>query len=211
MKQIFVKNGFTLSEVLIALVVIGVIAALTVPALIQRTNKQEYVSALQKTYSTLSQVTNQIIAENGSPAGNEGWADSIEHVYSLFKQHLSGAKDCGADLSGCFASSYKNIDGSQAQFSNADVMGSSRRLVLADGVSLLFHSTNTNCTEKTKCSSIYVDINGLKKPNTAGRDFFEFIITSDKLMPQGCSSSAFSSCGNHYCTCKVLTEGRMNY
>ena len=34
--------GFTLAEVLITLVIIGVIAAATIPTLINNTNKQEY-------------------------------------------------------------------------------------------------------------------------------------------------------------------------
>ena len=81
------KKGFTLSEVLIALTIIGVVAALTVPALIQRTQKQEYVSALQKAYSTLSQATQQIIAENGSPkCADGGWACTLEDVYKMFKK-----------------------------------------------------------------------------------------------------------------------------
>ena len=54
------KSAFTLAEVLITLVIIGVIAAITVPTLINKTNKQEYGSKLKKAYSTLSQVTNQM-------------------------------------------------------------------------------------------------------------------------------------------------------
>ena len=49
------KNGFTLSEVLIALVIVGVIAALTIPMLIQNTNKAEYVAGLRKSNSMLQQ------------------------------------------------------------------------------------------------------------------------------------------------------------
>lgn len=35
------SKGFTLAEVLITLVIIGIIAAITVPAIIQTTEKQE--------------------------------------------------------------------------------------------------------------------------------------------------------------------------
>ena len=47
-------RGFTLAEVLITLVIIGVIASMTIPTLMNKTNKQEYVSRLKKAYSTLS-------------------------------------------------------------------------------------------------------------------------------------------------------------
>ena len=47
--RIFVANdGFTLAEVLITLVIIGVITAITVPSLINKTNNQEYVSRLKR-------------------------------------------------------------------------------------------------------------------------------------------------------------------
>ena len=68
-------RGFTLAEVLITLVIIGFIAAMTIPTLINKTNNQEYVSKLKKAYSTLSQATNRIITEEGNPRGDiGGWA-----------------------------------------------------------------------------------------------------------------------------------------
>ncbi len=42
------KNGFTLAEVLITLVIIGVIAALTISALMNKTNEQETVLAVKR-------------------------------------------------------------------------------------------------------------------------------------------------------------------
>ena len=87
------KGGFTLAEVLITLVIIGVIGALTVPALIQNTQKQEYVSALKKAYSTLSQVTQQIIAEEGSPSASGSWSENLDSLYSAYKKRLSNIKE----------------------------------------------------------------------------------------------------------------------
>ena len=83
---------------MITLVIIGVIAAITVPTLINKTNNQEYVSKLKKTYSTLAQATNQIIAEEGSP--KNGWVSSGDNIYKLYKKHLKNVKDCGTGT-GC--------------------------------------------------------------------------------------------------------------
>ena len=95
-------NAFTLAEVLITLVIVGVIAAMTIPTLINKTNKQEYVSRLKKTYSTLSQATNRIIAEEGTPkASVGGWATSPEAVYKLYRKYLRVSKDCGSGTE-CF-------------------------------------------------------------------------------------------------------------
>ena len=48
------KRGFTLAEVLITLGIIGVVAALTLPSLIDNYKKQEYVARLPKGISILN-------------------------------------------------------------------------------------------------------------------------------------------------------------
>ena len=60
------KNGFTLAEVLITLVIIGVIAALTIPNLMQKYQEQTTVKKVQKFYSTLSNAYSLAVKENGS-------------------------------------------------------------------------------------------------------------------------------------------------
>ena len=62
MKKSANDRAFTLAEVLIALVIIGIIAALTVPTLMHKVEKQGYVSGLKKAYSILNNATNMIIA-----------------------------------------------------------------------------------------------------------------------------------------------------
>ena len=42
------KKGFTLAEVLITLGIIGVVAAMTLPALVNKTQNQELVTAFKK-------------------------------------------------------------------------------------------------------------------------------------------------------------------
>ena len=49
------RFGFTLAEVLITLGIIGVVAAMTIPTLIQNTNSIKFVTQFKKTISTLSQ------------------------------------------------------------------------------------------------------------------------------------------------------------
>ena len=108
-KRVSLKGfkGFTLAEVLITLVIIGVIASMTIPTLMNNTNKQEYVSRLKKAYSALSQATNKIIADEGNPNPSiGGWAVDTEAVYNMYKKYLSVAKDCGYNTAGCFDVTY---------------------------------------------------------------------------------------------------------
>ena len=60
------KSGFTLAEVLITLVIIGVVAALTIPNVIYETKKKEYSSRLKKFYSTMKQVVQKAEADGNS-------------------------------------------------------------------------------------------------------------------------------------------------
>ncbi|RAI15787.1 MAG: hypothetical protein DKM22_02670, partial [Candidatus Melainabacteria bacterium] len=41
-------EGFTLVEVLLAIGILGVVAAITIPALIQHTNRKDWMTALKK-------------------------------------------------------------------------------------------------------------------------------------------------------------------
>ncbi|MDD3238016.1 MAG: type II secretion system protein [Candidatus Gastranaerophilales bacterium] len=59
------KKAFTLAEVLITLVIIGVIAAMTIPSLLNNTNKEETKTAVKKAYSALSQAITQHYALTG--------------------------------------------------------------------------------------------------------------------------------------------------
>ncbi len=59
------KNGFTLAEVLITLGIIGVVAALTIPTLVQNYQEKVTVNKVKKMYSTLSNAYELIKIDNG--------------------------------------------------------------------------------------------------------------------------------------------------
>jgi prepilin-type N-terminal cleavage/methylation domain-containing protein len=59
------RKAVTLAEVLITLGIIGVVAALTIPALVAGYKKQVVVVRLQKLYTVMNQAINMSIAENG--------------------------------------------------------------------------------------------------------------------------------------------------
>ncbi|MFQ8625632.1 MAG: prepilin-type N-terminal cleavage/methylation domain-containing protein [Candidatus Gastranaerophilaceae bacterium] len=58
-------NGFTLAEVLITLGIIGIVAAMTMPALIANSKKTEYSSKLKKFYSVMNQAILMSEQDNG--------------------------------------------------------------------------------------------------------------------------------------------------
>ena len=194
------KSAFTLAEVLITLVIIGVIASMTIPTLIKKKNSHEYVSRLRKVYSTMAQATKKIIAEEGNP--KEAWASSISSVYNMYKKHLVITKECGN--SDCLGYTYTN-------FSNFNVPYY-QRFVLSDGAIVNFAELNSTCAAWGDgiCEWIDVDVNGIKGPNIPGVDIFALNLTVDGLIPANCNNY-IDSCTGTYCTCKVLKEGKIDF
>ena len=213
-----IKNGFTLAEVLITLVIIGVIAALTIPNVINTTKKQEYVSSLKKTYSTLATVTNKIMNDEGMPRGDiGGWATSSTAEFDIYKKYLSYVKECNG-VSGCYgqgAYAMLNSSSSDSTWGNNQFP----KLILADGTLLIFVHRSNGCSESNGnfgyndgCATIGVDINGEKPPNIWGRDAFIFVIKEDGLHPAGCDFGSCTKGGyGQNCAARVLRESAMNY
>ena len=220
MKNSFVKfrKAFTLAEVLITLVIVGVIAAMTIPTVINNTKKQEFVTACKKSYSALAQVTSQLIAENGSPVN---WVTTVDDVYNMYKTKLVNIKDCGASA-GCFEQSYKLLNGeSFGDPWNTD--SQHRKFILGDGVQVMLggaswdisptcSATALGATEGI-CQSFFVDVNGNKKPNQWGKDLFAFVLTQNGLLPAGYENVATCSTSRegYDCAARVLRENAINY
>ena len=59
------KSAFTLAEVLITLAIIGVVAAMTIPTLIQNYRKKVIENKLVKVYSLMNQAIKLSTIENG--------------------------------------------------------------------------------------------------------------------------------------------------
>ena len=76
----------TLAEVLIALAIIGVVAAMTIPSVIVNTNQSEFKTGLRKAVSVLnSSLTMNIALEGESPYDNS-------NLFGYLQQHMSVMK-----------------------------------------------------------------------------------------------------------------------
>ena len=85
------RKGFTLAEILITLTVIGVVAALTIPTLLQKTNDAELKTALKRDYGILA--AGKLIANNnGGSLANVAF--SYDQLKNLFLPHFNYIKTC---------------------------------------------------------------------------------------------------------------------
>ena len=188
-KPVFInKQGFTLAEVLIALVIVGIIAAITVPALIAKYQKEQFTTAFKKAYSELS---NAVILSQTHNGPLDTWDYSANQTV-FFKQYilpyLQISKDCGFEAGkGCFAPNirYKYLNGSN--YREVDNDTTRYKVVLNNGMSLNMQVCVNCINELQRCIIFQVDINGNKKPNQIGRDFFSFSAYpfTNNLMPDG--------------------------
>ena len=173
----FFKKAFTLSEVLITLGIIGMVAALTMPAVIANYQKQETVSRLQKVYSVLSQAVKQ--AELNEI---KYWNFSLppENFYKTYIRPYITVSQEFINSDPPFDISYKCLNGricnTYGSYSNKSVP----KIILNDGSMIIFDFLGNNY------EVILTDINGYKKPNTWGKDMFAFSIQAEGgLRPYG--------------------------
>ncbi len=102
LKKTIGMAGFTLAEVLITLGIIGVVAAMTMPTLINSTQGAQYKTAYKKALSVLSQAVvmnialedydlSQTVAPAATPNAKEHTAEA-QSIYSLFKNRMNVVK-----------------------------------------------------------------------------------------------------------------------
>ena len=155
------KNGFTLAEVLITLAIIGVVATLTLPALMTNTAEQQSITAFKKLINTLTEAGQMNAAMNGfdfsiSTTGTKG--DSADSgtisMWALFDDRLQvNEKTSGVG----FTNHAKEAD---------DMCKGTNTIVLRDNTAICLQGMKTDSNANNDVYwNIYVDTNGMKGPN----------------------------------------------
>ncbi len=194
------KNGFTLAEVLITLGVIGVVAAITIPSLINSYKAHQLRSQFLKSYSIITQVAQQMKNDEidyDSLQAMYGDGYYWHGTYKIFKQYVKYSIDCETSPTEkthkyCSRKStdtnkeYKTLFGKYKL--NPDMI-SSGELILPDGTNLLFNRKHT----------VAVDLNGFANPpNRTGYDLFFFRYVDGNYLPEGFAGTLFSTQMKNY-------------
>ncbi len=176
---------------LITLGIIGVVAAMTLPTITQKTQDKQTVSKLKKVYSVLSQAYLMAVNENGTPdtwgAGGMYEPESHKIMAQNFAKYMKVMRNC-INMS----NSDVAINCSE-MFSNTDYYAAVR---LNDGSTVIFRIWDGECTTKygsskplqNVCGRFAVDLNGNDKPNEYGKDIFTFYVTKQGVFPMGSES-----------------------
>lgn len=98
------KKGFTLAEVLITLGIIGIVAAMTLPSLINDYRDKEIVTKVRKTYSDIYNTINHARTSDGNINDNSvlfNPENSSTQTAQNFIKYFNGAKLCPNNKKEC--------------------------------------------------------------------------------------------------------------
>jgi prepilin-type N-terminal cleavage/methylation domain-containing protein len=187
------NNAFTLAEVLITLLIIGVVASLVIPNLINDTQEAELHTAWKKSYAEMASAFNKAKMDNGGTLQGACADNDNNCMRNLVSPYLSFTKSCdNLNTNGPNQCIYdtstilKRYSGSIGGYNwNASA------LMLNNGAIVIFSYTDKVCdlsicdSNIQVCGWYMVDINGFKGPNTIGKDFYHGWITKDGTLPVG--------------------------
>jgi len=224
------KKAFTLSEVLITLGIIGIVAAMTMPMLLANSREKEMVSRLKKAYSNVSQAFQRTIVVNNTPnywnLRQEGDPSGAISIQDKISEYFIVSKDCQAN-GGCWPNAeIIKLDGTSTGLNfGSDTSFATFRI--ADGTLYAFRVLSADCDAdfgnmgalKKVCAEMYIDINGERRPNIMGYDVFKFYIVKNGIYPAGLSSDTETSFEEEClhktsglgCTAWVIDRANMDY
>ena len=182
------KTAFTLAEVLITLSIIGIVAALTIPSMIENHNNKAWSTAKDLWDKKLVEATRQMNIDGVMT----GVASTTEDYMNYFKKYVKVIKTCENDkLENCYATKFvqtgdKETEVEVSSLTTASKLGqknwntNTMGFVIADGTTVVM-AYNPNCSSvdpfskegqsgQVGCMSMLIDVNGKKGPNRVGDD-----------------------------------------
>lgn len=185
-----INCGFTLAEVLITLGIIGIVAAMTLPAVISRTQNKELESQFKKVYAELNQVAQLFKKDNEITVSEYAQQHGTPNTIKLLMNYYKGAKKIDD-------TTYNSKD------EEGNIQGTRYNLYALDGTKILMGPCDDSGFYSEVGGRIYsfvtdrveagidgpvvcVDINGMKGPNKYGYDLHVFYFTTNGfIFPMG--------------------------
>ena len=190
------KAAFTLAEVLITLAIIGIVAALTIPTLVQNYQERAWNTASEVFQRKLGEAL-RVMNVQGTLAGyttTEAFVDELS-------KHIKITRICeNDDITTCFSDTVtwgdEEVDMSKVKkaknFGQNDWDTNTVAVQFANGVNGVI-AYNPDCRQNqfsndvitvgengisTDCLAILYDVDGFKNPNTEGKDLKNLNVTS---------------------------------
>ena len=169
------KRAFTLTELLIALGIIGTIAALCIPSLMTTINNKSLAIQLQNNVAAVQQaIANQKIIKNTKDMSETAFANETD-FYALF-QSSKGETCSASSTTKCWGDSYRVIGGGAPSY---DLVPEGNAIRLKNGATIAYKTGNDDAYGNKQLCEIFIDVNGADEPNIVGRDLFAFFISKN--------------------------------
>jgi prepilin-type N-terminal cleavage/methylation domain-containing protein len=187
------RIAFTLAEVLITLAIIGVVAMMTIPALINKIQDMQFRTAAKEAYSKASQAIQQMQQDKGEDLNGIYHINTGAYEYMSFAPNFINYFKVIKYYGGWGWSdyNYKNLLNTMLVYNPMNY-----QFTTVDG---MFWGCSANPGESSKGIGIGVDVNGnLKGPNIRGRDVFLFEVIGTSLLPMGAPNTDYPA--STYCS-----------
>ena len=173
-----VHSGFTLAEVLITLGIIGVVAAMTMPTLMNATNGAQYKTAYKKALSVISQAIVLNLALDDYDLGTTTSTDLTgTSIFALLNNRMNVVRTETGSIEG-----YSVLIGDSATAvgsaaaTTTPIADTNYTVFFNDGIMFTFKKAAINCTEANTIGETaaapssnncygFIDVNGTKAPN----------------------------------------------
>ncbi len=202
------RKGFTLSELLVTLGIIGVISAITIPQLSMGMQKRQAGPQLSRVVSQVELGCQNLIQYENSKATDGSYINNLSSVPDLSVTKLAP-----------FIGAQKTSE--TVQTSNIKQYGSVPGALLMQSAYAADTTTGSDAITVTSTEDpnvvvlrMLIDVNGSNnKPNAYGKDIFEFGLTNScKMVPYGlttyetdCADDNISD--GRACSARVVADG----
>lgn len=173
MKKMFRLSAFTLAETLLTLVIIGVVAAMTLPTLKNHADEQKFVAYTQKAFADVSDATARLETKYGDV---RFWdlsdINTVKNYYSTvletvpFTAKSWSSSSINGQSNGNITYHFRTNNGFTWSISK-----------------VAYNSQAANTVQVT------IDVNGNLEPNVLGLDIHSFYILNDKIQPKSACTS----------------------
>lgn len=176
-----IKTAFTLTEVLLAVVIVGVISTLVMPSIVRHYQEKGFDQAEERVKNTItSAIKGLAVTENKQNFAQtsmyltEEPASYTDSSEAFIRNYLRAGKICGDNNGDCFAKTYYTYKDNDKKVYTPSYKGSCAKL--RNGMSICI----TPQIGETAIS-VLVDLNGEKGPNVYGKDLREISLSSEEI------------------------------
>src|SRR5574344_2773953 len=206
----FKLAAFTLAEVLIVLGIIGVVAAMTLPTIMQKAQEQSLVSGLLKFNTELQQAIslwkNDIDCHDsaGKCLADQGLADNDIHNFDQIAKNMKIIKKCtSCSTADWLPDNTLNYYGNN---DNSSSFGKVAKTGYGNGTFLLADGMTFSMDVDAAGFDITVDVNGMKKPNRIGKDTFKIRVGDNSATSIYCSPKDICFNISHVASTNIYTR-----